>query len=221
MNNIYKLIKEYSSQKDDKEKKLFLMALDHATRTSLKSFIAFQNDNKRFENMYDGWISTLEEEIVLLEVYSFVGEIVDYLNGFCVSKTIKKEFDEQQYAMIKLLLKNRQYHSVAQLLKVHMEDESFKEKKLVELRTVVEGYLKQRGMKLPEKFTDQLFKWVHARRFPPYMLVGYDERLQLVMHEERIDENTLAVKIAKAMQRTPRNTRKVISELIKHRDIVS
>ena len=221
MNNIYKLIKEYRSQKDEKEKKLFLMALDQATRTSLKSFIAFQNDNKRFENMYDGWISTLEEEIILLEVYSFVGEIVDYLNGFCVSKMIKKEFDEQQYAMIKLLLKNRQYHSVAQLLKVHMEDESFKEKKLVELRAVVEGYLKQRGMKLPEKFTDQLFKWVQARRFPPYMLVGYDERLQLVMHEERIDENTLAVKIAKAMQRTPRNTRKVISELIKHRDIVS
>ena len=221
MNNIYRLIKEYRSQKTDKDQKLFLMALDHATRTSLKNFIAFQDDNSRFDNMYDGWISTVKEEIILLEAYSFAGEVIDYLDSFCVSKKIKKEFDEQQYAMIKILIKNRQYHSVAQLLNVRMEDESFKEKKLVELRVVVESYLKKRGMKLPDKFTEQLFIWVHARKFPPYMLVGYDERLQLVMHETPIDENSLAVKIAKAMQRTPRNTRKVISELLKYRDIVS
>ena len=219
MNNIYRLIKEYRSQKDEKEKKLFLMALDHSTRTSLKNFIALQDDNTRFENIYDGWISTVKEEIIFLEAYTFAGEVIDYLNTYCVNKKIKKEFDEHQYAMIKLLIKNRQYHSVAQLLKVRMEDETFKEKKLIELREVVEGYFKKRGMKLPDKSTEQLFKWMHARRFPPYMLVGYDERLQLTIHEELIDENTLAVKIAKAMQRTPRNTRKVISELIKHRDI--
>ena len=74
-------------------------------------------------------------------------------------------------------------------------------------------------MKLPDKFIQQLFTWVAVRRFPPYMLMGYDSHLQFTLYEEAIDENTLATKIAKALQRTPRNTSKVITELIKYRDI--
>ncbi len=221
MNNIYRLIKEYRSQKEEKDKKLFLMALDHSTRTSLKNFIVLQDDNSRFENMYDGWITTVKEEMILLEAYSFALEVVDYLNQYCVTKKIKKEFDEQQKVLIKMLIKNRQFHSVAQLLKVQMEDESFKEKKLIELKVVVQNYLKKKGMKIPDKFNTQLFAWIAARRFPPYMLVGYDEQLQFTIYEEPVDENTLAIKIAKALQRTPRNTNKVIIELIKYRDIKS
>ena len=197
------------------------MALDHSTRTSLKNFIAFQDDNSRFENLYDGWITTIKEEMIFLEAYSFAIDVVDHLNQYCVSKEIKKEFDEQQRAIIKLLIKNRQFHSIAQLLKVRMEDESFKEKKLVELKEIVQNYLKKRGIKVPDKFSKQLFTWINTRRFPPYMLVGYDEQLQLPMYEPMPDENTLAIKIAKALQRTPRNTNKLITELLKYRDIQS
>ena len=221
MNNIYQLIKEYRSQKDDKEKKLFLMALDHSTRTSLKKFVMYQDDQSRFDTIYEGWISTVKEEMVLLEAYSFALEVSDYLNGYCVDKKVKKAFDDQQKEMIKLLLKNRQFHSVAQLLKVRMEDESFKERKLQELQQVVITFLKKSGVKVPDKFADQLFMWIESRRFPPYMLAGYGDELHMNLYEEQLDENVLAVKIVKALQRTPRNTRKVILELIKYRDIVS
>ena len=219
MNNIYQLIKEYRNQKSEKEKKLFLMALEHSTRTSLKNFIAFQDDNSRFENLYEGWITTIKEEMIFLEAYSFGLDVIDYLNRYCVSKEIKKEFDEQQRTMIKLLIKNRQFHSVAQLLKVQMEDERFKEKKLSELNELIKTFLTKRGIKVPEKFSKQLFEWLKIRRFPPYMLVGYEEQLQLPMYAPMPDENTLAIKIAKALQRTPRNTNKLITELLKYRDI--
>ena len=221
MNNIYRLIKEYRSQKDDKEKKLFMMALEHSTRRSLQNLIVLQGDSSRFEHMYEGWISTTKEEMSLLEVYSFAIEVVDYLKQYCVSKAIKKEFDEQQKTMIKLLLKNQRYYEVAQLLQIRMEDESFKEQKVIALKEIVQSYLKKRGFKVPDKFNEQIFKWVEARRFPPYMLVGYEENLVFPIYSETIDNNTLAVKIAKAMQRRPRNTMKVINELIKYRDIKS
>ncbi len=221
MNNIYRLIKEYRSQKDDKDKKLFMMALEHSTRRTLISLIALQDDNSRFEHMYDGWISTVKEEMILIEVYSFIKDVIDYLKQYCVSKEVKKEFDEQQKIMIKLLLKNQRYYEVSQLLQIRMEDESFKEKKTEELKVYVHEYLKKQGFKVPDKFDEQIFNWVMARRFPPYMLVGYEENLVFPIYEETIDNNTLAVKIAKAMQRRPRNTMKVINELIKYRDIKS
>jgi len=221
VNNIYRLIKEYRAQKNDRDKKLFTMALEHSTRRSLQNLIALQEDSSRFDNIYDGWISTTKEEMILLEVYSFIIEVVDYLKQYCVPKNIKKEFDDQQKMMIKLLLKNQRYYEVAQLLQIRMEDESFKEQKVIELKEVVQGYLKRRGFKVPDKFNEQIFKWVEARRFPPYMLVGYEDNLVFPIYEETIDNNTLAVKIAKTMQRRPRNTMKVINELIKYRDIRS
>ena len=102
-----------------------------------------------------------------------------------------------------------------------MEDESFKAQKIEELKGVVQTYLKKRGFKIPDKFNEQIFQWVEMRRFPPYMLVGYEENLVFPIYEETVDNNTLAVKISKAMQRRPRNTMKVINELIKYRDIKS
>jgi len=221
MNNMYSLLKEYRTQQDEKEKKLFLMALDHSTRTSLKSLIVLQDDNNRFENMYDGWISTVKEEMILLEVYSFTIETVDYLNQYCVSAKVKKEFDMQQSSMIKLLMKNRQFHTVSQLLNIRMEDESFKEKKILELKDFIKNYLKKRGLNVPNKLSEQLLIWVDARRFPPYMLGGFNEQLQFKLYGDPVDTNTLAVKIAKAYQRTPRDINKIIDELLEYRDLKS
>ncbi len=221
MNNIYQLIKEYRSQKNEKDKKLFMMALEHSTRRSLKNLIMLQNDHNRFDHMYEGWISIAKEEMLLLEVYSFVLEVVDYLKQYCVSKATKKEFDDQQKVMIKLLLKNRRYYEVAQLLEIRMEDESFAEEKMLELKKMVQTYLKKRGFKIPDKFNEQIFSWVAARRFPPYMLVGYPDDLTFPIYNETIDSNTLALKIAKAMENRPRNVTKVINELIKDRDLKS
>ena len=221
MNNIYKLIKEYRQQKTEKDQKLFMMALEYATRRSLKNLLALQEDSSRFESMYEGWISTTKEEKVLLDLYSFALDVMDQLTQYCVSKSVKKEFDDQQKVLIKLLLKNQRFYEVAQLLQVRMEDESFKELKVRELKELVLGFMNKRGFKNVEEFHHQLFKWIEIRRFPPYMLVGYDERLTFTLYKENIDNNTLAIKIAKVMQRKPRSMMKIVNELIKSRDLQS
>ena len=221
MNNIYKLIKEYRQQKTEKDQKLFMMALEYATRRSLKNLLALQEDSSRFESMYEGWISTTKEEKVLLDLYSFALDVMDQLTQYCVSKSVKKEFDDQQKVLIKLLLKNQRFYEVAQLLQVRMEDESFKERKVLELKDTILVYMKKRGLKDTEKFHTQLFRWLEVRRFPPYMLVGYDEQLTFTLYKDKVDNNTLAIKIAKAMQRKPRSMMKIVNELIKSRDIQS
>ena len=41
-------------------------------RETFKSLINYANNSDRFENVYDGWIESLEEELVVLEVYSVI-----------------------------------------------------------------------------------------------------------------------------------------------------
>ena len=49
-----------------------MISLSTGDKETLKSLITYAENPDRFENIYEGWINTLEEELVVLEVYSVI-----------------------------------------------------------------------------------------------------------------------------------------------------
>lgn len=167
--NIYSLFREYNKLLTKPQKSKYLAALDYNTRETFKSLLNYANNAERFENIYDGWIDNINDEVVVLEVYSVILSTRQNLNKFCVDDQSYREFIENKKSMLLLLLKNEQYSHASKLLDVHMFSEDFKQKKLKELREEVLKYLMAKRMVLPKKLIVEIYSWADEHKLPSYL----------------------------------------------------
>lgn len=70
--NIYNLFREYNRLLTKPQKSKYLASLDYNTRETFKSLLKYSDNSEGFENIYNGWIESVDEEIVVLEVYSAI-----------------------------------------------------------------------------------------------------------------------------------------------------
>lgn len=168
--NIYKLFREYNKLNSETDKSKYLASLNFNTRETFRSLIAYANNSDRFESIYDGWINSLEEEFVVLEVYSVIINTRRSLENFCVKDDVYNKFIEQKKNILVMLLENNQYEDALSLLNVHMFSEDFKQNKLDELREAVLEYLFEKKMVLPKKLINEIYTWVDKLAVPPYLL---------------------------------------------------
>lgn len=151
----------------DKEK--YLARVDYNYRETFKNLIDYSTNNERFENIYDGWIDNLDDELVILEVYSVILSTRRILEQFCVDEKTYKEFIQNKRSMLFSLLKNEQYNDASTLLHVGMFSKKFKEKKLNELRKQILEYLTRKRIKLPKKIIIEIYKWADSHKLPSYL----------------------------------------------------
>lgn len=138
-------------------------------RETFKSLISYSTNPERFENIYDGWIDNLDDELVVLEVYSVILSTRKSLQNFCVDDKTYNEFLKDKKNMLYLLLKNKQYKHASSLLDVHMFSEEFKQKKLNELEEKILKYLKSKRVTLPKKLIVEIYSWADKHKLPSYL----------------------------------------------------
>ena len=168
-NNIYNLYREYNRLLTKPQKSKYLASLDYNTRESFKRLLKYADNSERFENIYDGWIDSVEEEIVVLEVYSAILGTKANLQNFCVDDKQYEKFLKNKKDMLLLLLNNKQYKHASILLEVNMFSEAFKQQKLEELREKVLEYLVSKRMVLPKKLINEIYAWADQRKLPSYL----------------------------------------------------
>ena len=172
--NIYNLFREYNKIQDEIQKNKYIASLNYDTRETFRGLISYANNSDRFESIYDGWIHSLEEELVVLEVYSVILHTRRNLDKFCVNDEVYKKFIEQKKNMLMLLFENKQYEDAPSVLNVHMFSEEFKQKKLDELREKVLKHLFDKKMVLPKKLIHEIYKWIDKLAVPPYLLTDIE-----------------------------------------------
>lgn len=167
--NIYHLFREYNRLLTPLQKSKYLASLDYNMRETFKSLISYSTNPERFENIYDGWIDNLDDELVVLEVYSVILSTRKSLQNFCVDDKTYNEFLKNKKNMLYFLLKNKQYRHASSLLDVHMFSEEFKQKKLNELEEKILKYLKSKRVTLPKKLIVQIYSWADKHKLPSYL----------------------------------------------------
>ncbi len=167
--NIYNLFREYNRLLTKPQKAKYLATLNYDTRETFKNLIDYANKSERFENIYDGWIDNLDDELVVLEVYSVILSARINLQNFCVDDKTYKEFIKNKKRMLLLLLANKQYRHASSLLDVYMFSEEFKQKKLDELKDKVLKYLVSKRMVLPKKLIVEIYAWADKHTLPSYL----------------------------------------------------
>lgn len=167
--NIYHLFREYNRLLTPPQKSKYLASLDYNMRETFKSLISYSTNPERFENIYDGWIDNLDDELVVLEVYSVILSTRKSLQNFCVDDKTYNEFLKNKKNMLYLLLKNKQYRHASSLLDVHMFSEEFKQKKLNELEEKILKYLKSKRVTLPKKLIVEIYSWADKHKLPSYL----------------------------------------------------
>jgi len=156
------------------QKAKYLASMNYDTRETFKRLINYANNSGRFENIYDGWIDNLDDELVVLEVYSVILSTRKNLQKFCVDDKTYKDFIENKKKMLTLLLKNKQYKHASTLLDVHMFSEGFKQNKLEELREKVLKYLVSKRVTLPKKLINEIYNWAEKHKLPLYLITDID-----------------------------------------------
>lgn len=167
--NIYKLFREYNRLLTKPQKSKYLASLDYNTRETFKSLLNYSNNSERFENIYDGWIDNIEDEVVVLELYSVILSTRRNLQKFCVDDKSYSKFIKNKKSMLLLLLNNKQYKHASTLLDVHMFSEQFHAQKLEELREAVLKYLVSKRMVLPKKLIVEIYRWADQHKLPSYL----------------------------------------------------
>ena len=66
------MFREYNRLLTKPQKAKYLAGLSYDLRETFKNLVDYANKNERFENIYDGWIDNLDDELVILEVYSVI-----------------------------------------------------------------------------------------------------------------------------------------------------
>jgi len=216
--NIYNLFREYNKLSIDTHKSKFLAALNYDTRGTLKSLIDFANNSERFESIYDGWINSLDEELVVLEVYSVIINTRRNLQKFCVDDKTYEKFIENKKSMLTLLLENKQYKHAQSLLDVYMFSEDFKQNKLDELRVKVLGYLISKKMVLPKKLINEIYAWVDALRLPPYLVTDIDGDFKFIITNDVLSIITLQEDVDAAYEKKSDLT-KIVDNLVKNNSV--
>lgn len=172
--NIYNLFREYNKLETQTDKSKYVVSLNYEIRETFRSLINYADNSDRFESIYDGWINSLEEELVVLEVYSVILHTKRNLDKFCVNDEVYKKFIEQKKNMLLLLLEHKQYEDALSVLNVHMFSEEFKQEKLNKLREEALEYLVKKKMVLPKKLILEIYKWIDKLAVPPYLLTDIE-----------------------------------------------
>ena len=168
------MFREYNRLLTKPQKSKYLAGLNYDLRETFKGLIDYANKDERFENIYDGWIDNLDDELVVLEVYSVIFTTRRRLQQFCVDDKTYQEFIENKKNMLQLLLKNSQYKDASNLLNVYMFSEEFQQKKLDELREKVLSYLVAKRITLPKKLIVEIYKWVDEHKLPSYLTTNIE-----------------------------------------------
>ncbi len=173
------------------QKAKYLAGMNYDTRETFKRLINYANNSGRFENIYDGWIDNLDDELVVLEVYSVILSTRKNLQKFCVDDKTYKDFIENKKKMLTLLLKNKQYKHASTLLDVHMFSEDFKQNKLEELRAKVLKYLVSKRVTLPKKLINEIYNWAEKHKLPSYLITDIDGDFKFSITNDILSTKTL------------------------------
>ena len=217
--NIYNLFREYNKLSSDTQKSKYLAALNYDTRETFKSLITYANNSNRFESIYDGWINSLEEELVVLEVYSVIINTRRNLQKFCVDDKVYKKFMDNKKSMLTLLLENKQYKHAKALLDVHMFSEAFKSEKLEELRVKVLEYLILKKMFLPKKLINEIYKWVDLLKVPPYLVTDIGGDFKFTITNDVLSIETLQDDVEAAYGKKS-DLKKIVDNLLKYNKVI-
>jgi hypothetical protein len=216
--NIYNLFREYNKLSTQTQKSKYLASLNFDTRETFKSLIEYANNSDRFENIYDGWIESLEEELVVLEVYNVILNTRRSLNKFCVDDKKYKEFISHKKKMLLLLLENKQYKHASSLLDVYMFSKEFEQEKLKELREKALNYLVSKKMVLPKKLINEIYEWVDGLVIPPYFSTDIDGDFKFPITYDVIPIATLRDDVEKALENSG-DLKKIVDNLVKHNSV--
>lgn len=197
--NIYNLFREYNKLNTDTEKSKYIASLNYDTKATFKSLISYASDSKRFDTIYDGWIDSLDEEIVVLEVYSVVLNTQKSLKKFCVDDKAYKEFISNKKKMLFLLLKNKQYEQAAHLLEVYIFSKEYEKQKLEELKEEVLKYLIVKKMVLPKKLLPEIYRWIDELIIPSYLATDIDGDFKFLITNRFIAIETLKEEVEKEL----------------------
>ncbi|MBD3839763.1 MAG: hypothetical protein IE878_05170 [Epsilonproteobacteria bacterium] len=211
--NIYNLFRQYNRLLTDAQRTKYLAALSHDMRATFKSLINYANNSDRFENIYDGWIESLEEELVVLEVYSVILKTQKTLNRFCVDDVKYESFIEHKKSMLFLLLENKQYTHASRLLDVYMFSNEFKEQKLKELREKVLTYLIDKKMVLPKKLINEIYNWVNELKLPTYLTTDIEGDFTFTVQNNAPSIDSLQEDVEKELSNSV-ELKKIVDRLI-------
>ena len=200
--NIYNLFREYNRLLTKPQKSKYLASLDYNTRETFKSLLNYANNAERFENIYDGWIDNIDDEVVVLEVYSVILSTRLNLENFCVDDKSYAKFIKNKKSMLLLLLNNKQYNHASKLLEVHMFSEDFKQKKLKELREEVLKYLIAKRMVLPKKLIVEIYAWADEHKLPSYLATDIEGDLKFNITNDVLPIKELKKAITKELKST-------------------
>ena len=216
--NIYNLFREYNKLSGETQKSKYIASLNYDTRETFRSLITFANNSDRFENLYDGWINSLDEELVVLEVYSVIINTRRNLQKFCVDDKTYTKFIENKKSMLTLLLDNKQYKHAQSLLDVYMFSEEFKQTKLNELRVKVLEYLVIKKMVLPKKLINEIYKWVDGLTLPPYLVTDIDGDFKFVITNDVLSITTLQEDVEAAYEKKS-DLKNIVDNLVKNNSV--
>jgi len=211
--NIYKLFREYDKLSTPTQKSKFLASLSYDTRETFKSLTTYINNEERFENIYDGWIETLEHEFVVLNVYSVILNTKRNLQKFCVNDEKYQEFITNKKRMLFLLLENKQYKHASKLLDVYMFSKKFEQEKLHDLRKKVLNHLEVKKMVLPKKLINEIYKWVDALKLPTYLTNDIDGDFKFSITNNVIPIETLKDDVENALNESI-DLNKIVNNLV-------
>jgi len=211
--NIYNLFREYNRLSTQTQKSKYLASLNYDTRETFKSLINYANNSDRFENIYDGWIETLDQELVVLEVYSVILNTRRNLKSFCVDDKKYNEFISHKKKMLFLLLDNKQYRHASSLLDVYMFSEKFEKQKLKELREKVLKYLISKKMTLPKKLINEIYKWVDGLKLPSYLTTDIDGDFKFSITNDVIPIAALKQDVESALEKST-DLKKIVGSLV-------
>jgi len=200
--NIYNLFREYNRLLTKPQKSKYLTALDYNTRKTFQNLLNYSDNAERFENIYDGWIDNINDEVVILEVYSVILSTRQRLEKFCVDDKDHSEFIQNKKSMLLLLLTNKQYTHASKLLDVHMFSENFKKEKLKELREEVLKYLTVKRMVLPKKLILEIYSWADEHKLPSYLATDIEGDFKFNITNDVLPIKELKKAITKELKST-------------------
>ena len=218
--NIYNLFREYNRLHTSTQKSKYLAGLDYGIRETFKNLINYANNSDRFENIYDGWIDSLEDELVVLEVYSVILNTRTSLKKFCVDDKTYKEFISQKKKMLFLLLNNKQYKHASSLLEVYMFSKEFEKQKLKELKDNVLKYLITKRMTLPKKLINEIYIWVDELKLPSYLITEIEGDYKFPITNDIIPIVALKENIENALDKSI-DLQKIVDNLIENNSVVA